>query len=148
MVILKPFLHFEERERESVVIHSHCLWNYVSERFQITFFQIPFFKLFQKEIWIGTSPSALTISSWSDWEIVTSALQLFYPHWTEIETALLHVMPNLSWQVRHQLDQFLRSAFIETADQTSQSDYQPINRSTPSLRKSDSLLFQNSIIML
>ncbi len=39
----------------------------------------------------------------------------------------LHVVPNLSQQARHQLEiGFLRSAFLETADQTPPSDYRPI----------------------
>ncbi len=39
----------------------------------------------------------------------------------------LHAVPNLSQQARHQLEiGFLRSAFLETADQTSPSDYRPI----------------------
>ncbi len=39
----------------------------------------------------------------------------------------LHVVPNLSQQARHQLEiVFLRSAFLETADQTPPSDYRPI----------------------
>ncbi len=46
---------------------------------------------------------------------------------TETETVLLHVMTNLSRQAHHQLEiVFLRSAFLETADQTSPSDYRPI----------------------
>ncbi len=37
------------------------------------------------------------------------------------------VMPNLSRQAHHQLEIFFwRSAFLETADQTSQCDYRPI----------------------
>ncbi len=39
----------------------------------------------------------------------------------------LHVVPNLSQQARHQLEiGFLRSAFLETADQSPPSDYRPI----------------------
>ncbi len=39
----------------------------------------------------------------------------------------LHVVPNLSQQARHQLEiVFLRSAFLETADQTPPSNYRPI----------------------
>ncbi len=39
----------------------------------------------------------------------------------------LHVVPNLSRQALHQLEiVFLRSAFLETANQTSQHDYRPI----------------------
>ncbi len=41
------------------------------------------------------------------------------------QTVPLHVVPNLPRHVHHQLEIFfLRSAFLETADQTSQRDYQ------------------------
>ncbi len=104
----------KERERGDsfTLFVKLCL----TERFQIIQIlenSIFFFKLFKKEIWIRTSPSDLTISSWSDWEIVMSALQLFYPYHIEIETAPQHVVPNLLWQARRQFDQFLRTAFIE-----------------------------------
>ncbi len=49
------------------------------------------------------------------------------PCQTETETVPLHVVPNLSQQAHYQLEiVFLRSAFLETADQTSKSDYRPI----------------------
>ncbi len=46
----------------------------------------------------------------------------------------LHVVPNLSRHARHQLEiSFLRWAFLETADQTSHSDYRPIVIGTRSI---------------
>ncbi len=90
-------------KRERAVIHSRYLWNYVSQKVLKLLY-----KFFNEEIWIVQHYN-------------------FHPRQTETETVPLHVVPNLSRQTCHQLEiVFLRSAFLETADQTSQRHYRPM----------------------
>ncbi len=107
----EPFAHFErERESAHTVIHSVALFVKLcfTESFQITF----------RSYLMKKYELHLTFSI----KIILPG-----PYHTETETVPLHVVPNLAQQARHQLEiVFLRSAFLENADQTSQRDYRPI----------------------
>ncbi len=94
-----------EKERARAVIHSCCLWNYVSHKvFKLLY------KLFNEEIWI--------VPHLQHWNYFTRArLRLTRCRCMSCQTS--HGRRVISLR-------FLRSAFLETTDQTSPSDYRPI----------------------
>ncbi len=100
---LKPFAHFKREREHARGIHSHRLWHCVSQNL----FKL-LYNLFNEEIWIVQ----------------------YYNYFTSTgqrKKVQLHVLSILSRHLHDQLDiVFLRLAFLETADQTSPSDYQPI----------------------
>ncbi len=107
---LKPFAHFE---RARAVIHSCCLWNYVSHKvFKLLY------KLFNEKIWI--------VPHLQHYNYFTRAGQRLRRCAACRAKSLTAGAPS-AW------DGFLRSAFLETADQTPPSDYRPIVISTRSI---------------
>ncbi len=103
---LKPFAHFE-RERESARGDSLALFVKLSHIRFSNYFISYLMKIY--ELYLTYSIIIISPAPDRDWD------------------GALHVVPNLSQQARHQLEiGFLKSAFLESADQTPPSDYRPI----------------------
>ncbi len=101
---LKPFAHFE-REHARWFTHAVCE---IMSRIRFSNYFISYLmKIY--ELYLTYSIIIISPAPDRDWD------------------SALHVVPNLSQQARHQLEiVFLRSAFLETADQTPPSEYRPI----------------------
>ncbi len=95
-----------KRERERAVIHSRCLWNYVSHKvFKLLY------KLFNEDIWI--------VPHLEHFNYFTRAGQ-------RLRRCAACRAKSLTAGASSARDLFLRSAFLETADQTPPSNYRPI----------------------
>ncbi len=95
-----------EKERAHAVIHSCCLWNYVSQKV----FKLLYIYLMKKyELYLTFSIIIISLAPDRDWDGATA----------------FHAKP-LTAGASSAWDRFMTSAFLETADQTSQTDYRPI----------------------
>ncbi len=100
----EAFCAFWERAR--AVIHSRCLWNYVSHKvFKLLY------KLFNEDIWI--------VPHLQHYNYFTRAGQ-------RLRQCAACRAKSLTAGASSARDLFLRSAFLETADQTPPSEYRPI----------------------
>ncbi len=93
------------KERERAVIHAPCLWNSVSQNVFLIYFRSYLMKKYELHLTF----SILIILSAPDRDCAAACCA-----------------KPLTAGASSALDRFLRSAFLETADQTSQRDYRPI----------------------
>ncbi len=101
------------REKARAVIHTGCLWNYVSQKVPNDFIC---YLMNKYELYLTFSIIIISLTPDRDWDGAA-----------ECRAKPFTARASSDWDV------FLRSAFLETADQTSQSNYRPIMIDTRSI---------------